>query len=437
MMINSNIYIKINFILCCILCAIWTLPNTILWRNLFLCFGGILSVLIIYEKQSYVRLLKKYALNILGLLLIWVFVHFLFFSMDPNLQLKELSGLWIRSVLAMLMAVTLILYLNTNPRSTLLLGICVGATVLINIGFYIFNSLQFERFLLPVEIMGRPFHKIESVFWGSLWIAWALANLHYLISSNNTSIRLRYTILWITVILISLISSLLSGAKNGMIIGITLICIFAGLLLSQMFREHYRIKIGIICFLLITSIFIFGSWYFKNTSGWATFFSDSRIAFQIDENSHWKKPEEGLPPGVVASNTYARVAWAHVGFRIITEHPLGYGLVNQSFERWLDYLQIDHKTNRQTHSGWIDFGLAFGIPGVLILWSAIFFIIYKGFSQKNLLSLIAGWICIAIFGLGIISEIFYKQFFEAILFWITFGAAAISVEKKEFNIIKF
>jgi hypothetical protein len=409
------------------------MPNTILWRNLLLSFGSIFSFLIIYRNLFLISILNNFSIKMLGLLLTWVFFHYLFISMEPNLQLKELSGLWLRSVLAMLMAVSLALYLSTNPQSVLLLGICVGATVLINISFYVFYSLQVERFLLPGEVMGRPFHKIETVFWGSLWIAYALANLQYLISHPKTINRLKYTVLWINVVIVALISSLLTSAKNGIVAGIALACIFAGLFFVQMSRERYRIKVGVIFLSLIISIFIFGYWYFKTTAGWATFFSDSRVALQIDQYQQWKKPLEGIPSNVTAPNTYARVAWASVGFRIITDHPLGYGLVNQSFERWLDYLGIDHQTNRQTHMGWIDFGLAFGFPGVLILWSAIFFIIYKGFRQKKLLSLIAGWTCLAIFGLGLISEIFYKQFFEAIMFWITFGAVAVSVSKKHEN----
>jgi len=406
------------------------MPNTILWRNLLLSFGGIVSILIIYRNLFLVTILNNFAIKMLGLLLTWVFVHYLFISIDPNLQLKELSGLWLRSALAMLMAVSLVLYLNANPQSVLLLGICVGVTVLINIAFYVFYSLQVERFLLPGEVMGRPFHKIETVFWGSLWIAYALANLQYSICHSKKVIQLKYIFLWINIVIVTLISSLLSSAKNGIVAGIALVCSFAGILFTQMVWGRYRIKSSIICLILITSIFIFGAWYFKTTAGWATFFSDSRIALQIDQYHHWKKKQGGIPPNVVATNTYERVAWARVGFRIITDYPLGYGLVNQSFERWLDYLGIDHQTNRQSHLGWIDFGLAFGFPGVLILWSAIFFIIYKGFRQKNQLSLIAGWACLAIFGLGFISEIFYKQFFEAIMFWITFGAVAVSVSKK-------
>jgi hypothetical protein len=430
-MINKNNLLQTIFILCCILICIWTIPETIFWRNLILIFGGLFSLYFLFKKTCTQTIYSSFAIKILGLLLIWVLVHFLFFSMDPKIQSKELSSLWLRSLLAMFIATSVVIYLKKFPESFLTFGFCIGFTVLTNIGIYLFHSINAGQFLLLGGAMGKPFYKIETVFWGSLWIAYAIANLQYLLFDAKLNIKFKYIFLWISAILLTLISAMLSSAKNGMITGAALIFIFIVMLIVKSKIKFANFKLSIICLILILSILIFGYWSWRASPNWTSLFTDIHIASQIEQYHHWKNPEKnGYPPNVVANNVYERVAWASAGFWIITDHPLGYGLVNQSFERWLDYLGIDHQTNRQTHMGWIDFGLAFGFPGVLILWSAIFFIIYKGFRQKNKLSLIAGWTCMAIFGLGLISEIFYKQFFEAVMFWITFGAVAVSGTEK-------
>jgi hypothetical protein len=142
----------------------------------------------------------------------------------------------------------------------------------------------------------------------------------------------------------------------------------------------------------------------------------------------------GYPIEIYSGNIYERISWGFFGLHIIVEHPFGYGLVNQSFESWLNYFGGDFKVNRQTHIGWVDLGLAYGLPGLIFLWSTILYTVVIGFKQKSLLSLLGAWISLAIFGLGFISEIIYKQFFEATLFWIAFGAAAVSLSKT--NIIK-
>jgi hypothetical protein len=400
-------------------------PGLIAFRNLLLGIGGLLSIYFIYKNIDIINKINKLPIKLLGLLLLWVVIHFIFFSYDRNLQLKELTGLWFRTVLAMLMAFVLAIYLNNNnQRSFLVFGLCIGSTVLINISFYFYQSFFEQRFIFPGEQMGRPFYKIETVFWGSIWIAYALAFLNIIISQKKSSKK--YLFLCLAAVLLSFFSAFLSTAKNGFLIALILIFSFITVsLINSSFRKNKLLVF--INLIFIVFILIFSYLHLKTANGWTTLVNDVSIGIQFEKFDNWKNPSNGSPPNVISPSTYDRIAWGIAGYRLILDHPLGYGLVNQSFESWLKHLQIEHKTSRQTHSGWIDFGLAFGIPGVALLWAVIIYIFYIFLMKKTILSVFSIWISSTIFILAFISEIFYKQFFEAVMFWLTFSAVAISL----------
>jgi len=111
---------------------------------------------------------------------------------------------------------------------------------------------------------------------------------------------------------------------------------------------------------------------------------------------------------------------------------MGYGSINQSFVGMLNHAKIKQQLESQTHSGWIDFGLAFGIPGLLILLLTFASIIYKGCVRGDQFGLIGVWLILGFMPLGIIAEINYKHNFEILLFFIAFAAAStIGIRSKK------
>jgi hypothetical protein len=180
------------------------------------------------------------------------------------------------------------------------------------------------------------------------------------------------------------------------------------------------------------------------SQGWNTLLEDIQISSQIDKHNfwrfnsqHWNKVEgeefprnsKGLP---VAGNTYERITWATQGIILISQYPLGYGSINSSFVGMLNHAKVDQKLESQTHSAWIDFGLAFGIPGLLILIFTFTSIIYKGSIRGSQFGLIGVWLILGFIPLGVIAEINYKHNFEILLFFIAFAAAStISIRNKK------
>ena len=164
-------------------------------------------------------------------------------------------------------------------------------------------------------------------------------------------------------------------------------------------------------------------------SGWNNLYADIKVAVQVDKFQNWTSRELGYPLNEygegVAGNTYERMAWATIGWRLISKEPFGYGSINDSFRGMLNLHKISNNVIGQTHSGWTDFGLAFGLPGLGIIILTQLMIIYIGLKNKDPYSLIGVWICIALLPLGLIAEICYKQYFEATLFFIAFAATMV------------
>jgi O-antigen ligase len=87
--------------------------------------------------------------------------------------------------------------------------------------------------------------------------------------------------------------------------------------------------------------------------------------------------------------------------------------------------EIPHEHGGQVHSGWIDFGLAFGIPGLLFIFITLLSTIYFGLKSKSPVALPWVMICLAFIPFGLIAEISYKQYFEATIFFLTLGSTVI------------
>jgi O-antigen ligase len=68
----------------------------------------------------------------------------------------------------------------------------------------------------------------------------------------------------------------------------------------------------------------------------------------------------------VSGTNYDRISWAIVAIRLLGDNPLGYGLVDRSF-RHLSQKVWPESSLAQSHSGWLDFALGVGIPGVLLV----------------------------------------------------------------------
>jgi hypothetical protein len=241
-----------------------------------------------------------------------------------------------------------------------------------------------------------------------------------------------------------------ANTKNGVAVALGLCLLFAlSLLFKTIFRGSHS-RWGLVVPVFFVSLLLVGGWSTHSkfaSQGWGTLIEDVVISSQLDKHNFWRynsqhwnkvsgesfpKNSQGLP---VAGNTYERVSWATQGFHLISQYPMGYGSINRSFVGMLNYASVQQELESQTHSGWIDYGLAFGLPGLIILLLVFISIIYKGIISGTRFSLMGAWLIIGFIPFGIVAEICYKHNFEILMFFIAFSAAStVPIQNKKLEI---
>lgn len=445
---NVSLYKNIQFssIACLIsvvgLLGIWVLPNTIALRHLFLGIGFISALAVIYKSDFFSKrkFLEFLPLMFLALLFIWALLHYLLFSLNPSLELQEIKSIWGRAFLGSVIAIGLSIALRVRKVLRPWFFIALFLVSWINLVAYFYLSYEDRHFLLPADFVWKfVFKKIEAAFFGVIAISIACANLVNLMSQRLDKRSIIYITLWFLAITTAIVSSLVANTKNGVAVALGL-CVLLGLNLIYKAcfkvgssRAKVFVPVAFVCLLLLASWKVHVQFA---SQGWGTLIEDIQISSQLDKHNfwrfngqHWNKVSgesfptnsRGLP---VAGNTYERVSWATQGILLIYQYPMGYGSINRSFVGMLNHAGIKQELESQTHSGWIDFGLAFGVPGICILLALFCSIIYKGFHNGGQFGLMGAWLIIGFIPFGVIAEINYKHNFEILLFFIAFAATS-------------
>lgn len=414
------------FVCACLLLVIWTIPHTTALRNITLVLGGVISLWLAVIDARLRQMLNNPAMWAFGALLLWVVVHYWLFSIRPDLQQKELTGLWVRVFFALSLGATTAYFLLQHPKYDSWFGLCIAAVVIINLAAFAWRSIQIGHF--TVGMMGKPFYKVETVFWGAILTAYAFGNLAYYLRDVDMKIFIKKGIFFCFLIVCAALSAFVSSAKNGILsIGI-LTLLFTGYELMHWGQSKRKIAALVLLAIAVALVIVAHA---KQSPGWNTLFQDAYIAMQIDRFDNWQNmADKGKPLGVAADNTYERVAWISVGVSYIIEHPWGFGLINNSFNQLSASLGFAIQAT-QTHTGWVDVGLAFGFPGLFFMGFAILYILIRTAFSKSRYASVAFWISLAITLLALHSEIFYKQFFEASLFFFAFSATIASYTTRQ------
>lgn len=432
------------------LLCIWVLPNTIALRHIFLSIGFLSALVVIIKSQFFSgrRFSEMLTIILFALLFLWALAHFIFFSLNPTLELSELKSIWVRALVGGIIAIGLSIALRIYEDLQPYFFVALFAVSVINLAAYLYLSYEKGIFLLPADFIYEfTFKKIEAAFFGAISIAIACANIIFLIKEKIDLKKVIALMTWFLGVTIAIISSVVANTKNGVAIALVL-CALLGLtlMLKAIFRQGES-KYGVIAPLFFVVLMLFGGWKVHNqfaSQGWGTLIEDVQISSRLDEHSFWrfnshnwqKVTEEtfpinsrGLP---VAGNTYERVAWATMGLRLIAKYPMGYGSINRSFVGMLNYAGVKQELDSQTHSGWIDFGLAYGVPSLLILSILLILILIKGLRSGDQFGLMSAWLVIGLIPFGVVAEINYKHNFEILLFFIAFAAAS-TIRIKNFN----
>lgn len=436
---DQNIqYLSIACVFCVVgLLTIWVLPNTIALRHVLLGIGVITAFPIIIKSHFFCRksLWELLPIWLLLSLFAWVVIHLSFFSLNFELEFKEFKTLWARAIMGAVLAIALSIALQKSVNLRPYFFVALFIISLINIGAYLYMSAISPEgtFISFFNFVDRfVFKKIEAAYFGVLAISVACANIVYLLGMSASKHRSITIAWWLAGIAVALTASIINITKNGIAGGVAL-CILLALtyiVRSLLKGSHTKLKM-LLSAGLIGAILLGGSQINRLlvSPGWTNFIEDVQFSSQIDTHSVWKKNNPDSFPikssGVMVSgNVYERMSWATAGVRLIKAYPLGYGSINRSFVGMLNHAKVEQELESQSHSGWIDFGLAFGIPGLLILFATFLAILWFGIKRGGQFGLIGAWLAIGLMPFGLFSEINYKHNFEILIFFIAFAAAS-------------
>lgn len=440
-----------QLILFAVLYAVWVLPGTIALRNTCLIGGAVLSVYPILKFRNLLFQKSAAPFWLLAALLFWATFHLLFLSQNPVLQYQEYTSIWKRAAIGAIFAFGMglsIARLRSSEVSRTYRASCwvifytgLLAPTLIYLAKTLI-ALYGQRLGLVIVSPLQAYLGPSSVYIAkTAYVAFCIPVLAVALGSLLNNIRNHQWLAWGNIFYVSTLPAVflvffLENIKNGFIYGGILICTFLFFLLLGLFKGHSFLKILLGCCIIFSALFVF-SGHIKQNASWQTFEVDAKIAWQTEKYPQWKyNGTQGYPNnelgGPVSVTNYERIAWAKEGMKLIAANPLGYGLIERSFGHWAKMQWPDSKLH-QSHSGWIDLTLGIGIPGLLLVLSAlgaVFWQLNRGDISSSKSELIhwkqsLTWILVAIFLIWFTTEISQKTYFEAFIFWISLAAGMV------------
>lgn len=116
-------------------------------------------------------------------------------------------------------------------------------------------------------------------------------------------------------------------------------------------------------------------------------FRESAVVGWSSSSMYWLTADPAQRPetpsgGGLEESAYARLAWARQAIYFIDEHPLGIGYGHDSFGRAIS-TKYGTKGWGSSHSGWLDFALGVGLPGLGLLLLAATLAIHGSWQHSG------------------------------------------------------
>jgi hypothetical protein len=454
------------------LLGIWAVRDTIALRNILLAIGVIFSIIYWTDyfwnyrnNPNFFKLSEIQSISLIPVILIlamfsWVILHYLFFTQFPKQQWHELSSTWLRAFLSSIIAITCAFILRRNHSIAWLLWFGLLISFLVLLCQYIPKAIV-NQSLFATDFFGNYIYraKFNGVLAGLILFAAVmglfidnLPNLFAKTNIPNAGIcqfrKIAFILFTLTGLFFPLFANVfIFDAKNGIGAAAILLLFWLAVgglyLIKQLFINTSRQYFGWIRLIgIYLVLLVLFSWlafkHTKNNPGWESLIEDISISAQIDKNLRWKTPSEhGLPHRLdgseVAENTYERVAWAVVGLQLIADYPLGNGL-QRALPSQMSQGGIDFNRAAYTHSGWIDLGLSYGLPGLLLMPTLLIFClircIMKGikFYRATVASL-----AISMLFIYLVGEYAFQHGIEILMFISSLLVGLILPENQESN----
>ena len=434
------------------LLAVWSLKNTIALRNALLAIGTLLALFLLWQYSRGKGSKNTPAFNpsswaqctplaLSFAMLIWVVVHYLLFSSEPGQQFQELSSTWLRVLESILIGLAAGLVLRDHPRRAQFLWLGIYGSFVYLLIHYLGMYFQTNQAFMPNYYFSSPFgNKINTVLMGGLFISAICGSAAAALIHNRPSYPWPIYCYWLLGVLTILFAfTTIIDTRNGVGVGIILIAswlFFVGFskLKQQMRLRKLDWKIFLATLIPAILIIIFIQQHLSINRGWNHFVDDITIAIKIDEVPNWQDVKKYGYPNTASGeqvypNNYERAAWAAAGIHSITQNPLGYGMLEHSLGKVIRK-SYPEATIRSSHSAWIDLGLAFGIPGLLLTLGALLSTIVLALRSNSSNRLVVIWIAADLLLTFTIAEVSSKHTIEILFFCIALLNAMLLGQKK-------
>lgn len=438
-----------------ILLGIWSLRGTIALRNTLIVFGMLMGIIFIMRSGRHLRLLFasrpfiSSPIFLFSTIFLWVLIHYFVVSGESPMQLIELKSTWLRSILVAIFGFATGLALVKNNRLISLLWVGIYISFIVLFFQYIPKAISINS-LYAIDYFNYIYLlKINGVLAGSFFISAAIG---YFIDLNRktfsySNITNYYYLSGSFFILYSFVY--IFDARSGIAISIAMAILW---LIMSVGNYLYRVgssrhflpakRASMIGLFAIILILFFSYKQFVHNPTWGTIAQDAAIGMQIDRYPNWANPNLYGPPiddsgRLVVSSIYERTALIFVGLRLIANNPLGTGVLKNAFPSELERQRpgTNYATAPSTHSGWIEFGLAFGWLGLILIAALPVTNIIISRKTQGLfygLSIFLSFNLILIYGFGELStghalEIYF--YINALIFGINAGENIVKINK--------
>ena len=443
-------------VLSSILLGIWATKGTIALRNILLVCGAFFSVYYIIQEWRYGHLKlqctpwRVLPICLVGLIFFWVIIHYIFFSLDPVQQFFELKSTWLRALMSSIvgLATGLALRNHCNRLNLIWMGIFVAFLILFI--QYIPRALSQDKILVP-DYEYYLFHlKINTVLMGMIIITGMNgAMLDKLNSiSNNCSIfsiwNLVYCFLGTALVLWAFVFVVDSRIGVGLAVVlfsfwliVTLVISIQCIIFSSTKKGSKALVFCVLCLCLALSFALFHT---NINKGWSTFLEDTRIGVQINQYQNWKNSTQmGYPKrddgSEVVRNTYDRVSWATIGAITIFNQPLGVGILKSPMLKISNPpIQQNAELNKKmfsTHSGWVELGLAFGIPILCLILFALSFVFIEALRRPYQMRMTILGFTVLILCLYAVGEVAIQHGLEILFYLLTLLPTLFLIENSK------
>jgi hypothetical protein len=428
-----------------LLISIWVLRETIALRNTLLIFGAIVSLFYLYKigipRLKEIILPNKISslplLLILSLFL-WSITHYLFFSLNPELQFKELRSTWLRSFLAWILGIVCALIVVREPKKLIWLGLGLISNFIGLFIEYLPLAIAQQKISNVMPVLDNYLQgKIYAVCLGLIFLGGMLGAYATTIT-QTIKFTIKYKGIFFSIACIALIFYsyvFIIDTRNGFALSLLIFLFWGGWAITRIIKRNGSFftsftKIQYVVLVIsVIGLLNFTSLHLKQNSGWLTTVEDLSLAVQIDKYPNWKNPSVfGYPeiePGKpVKVNTYERGAWFVAGLSVIPDRLLGDGSLKHAFGRAIKE-KYPESNLTTSHSAWLDFSLSLGVPGIMLLLGAYLIVFILSFQSLNPFNHFIRWISFAVLIVYTVAELFNEVAFELVIYYIGFLAALL------------